>query len=78
MLFGEFSGALENALAHDFSGLEFHDRTRWDDHLLVGLLRIAADALLGEGGAEHTEFAQFHAAPGRERLGDSIEGELDD
>jgi hypothetical protein len=31
MLFGEFGGALENALAHDFSGFEFHNRARRND-----------------------------------------------
>jgi hypothetical protein len=78
MLFREFGGALENALTHDFSGFEFHDRARGYDDFLIGFLRVAADALLGECGAEHAELAQFHAAPGCERLGDSIKSELDD
>ncbi len=77
ILLGEFGGAGEHALGHDFARFEFHDRTRRDDDLLVGLFRIAADALFCEAGLEDAEVAQFHAAPGGQRFGDGIEGVLE-
>jgi hypothetical protein len=70
ILLGEFGGAGAHALGHDFARFEFHDRAGRDDDLLVGLFRIAADALFREAGLEHAEVAQFHAAPGCERFGD--------
>jgi len=78
MLFGEFSGALENSLTHDFSGCEFYDRARRDDDFLIGLLGIAADALLCKEGFENAKLAQFHSLAVCERLCDSIKSELDD
>ena len=77
-LFGKLGGAGEHALGHYPARFEFHDRARRDDDFLIGLLGIAADALLCKAGFENAKLAQFHAATCGERLGDSIKSELDD
>ncbi len=61
MVLNEVSRPLQNALLHDFSSFELHDRAGRDDHFLLGLFGIAADTLLGESGREDAKFTELHA-----------------
>lgn len=59
----ELRRPFENALFHDFSSFELHDRAGRDDHFLFGLFGIAADTLLGESGREDAEVSELDAFP---------------
>ena len=78
LLAAEFFGAEKNALAHDFAGFELHRGAGWDDHIVFGFVRVAADAGFGESDFENTEVAELDIAAGGEGLGDAVESELDD
>ena len=73
----ELRRPFENALFHDFSSFELHDRAGRDDHFLFGLFGIAADTLLGESGREDAEVSELEAFPVCQGIGDAIERELD-
>jgi hypothetical protein len=61
MVLSELRRPFENALFHDFSSFEFHDRAGRDDHFLLGLFGIAADSLFGESCREDAKFTELHA-----------------
>ena len=69
--------SFQNPLLHDFASFELHDRAWRDDHFLLGLFGVAADALLGEARCEDAEFTELHALAISQGLGDSVECELD-
>lgn len=77
MVLSELRRPLQNALLHDFSCFELHDRAGRNDHFMLGLFGIAADTLLGEPGCEDAELAEFDAFPVCQGIGDAVERELD-
>lgn len=77
MLLSEFRRPLQNALLHDFSSFELHDRAGRDDHFLLGLFGIAADSLLGESCREDAKITELHALAVSQSIGDAVERELD-
>ncbi len=77
MLLCELRRPFQNALLHDFSSFELHDRAGRDDYFVLGLFGIAADTLLGEAGCEDTKITELHAFPVCQGIGDAVERELD-
>jgi hypothetical protein len=61
MVLSELRRPFQNALLHDFSRFELHDRAGRDNHFLLGLFGIAADTLLGESCREDVELAELDA-----------------
>ena len=61
MVLSELRRPLQNALFHDFSSFELHDRAGRDDYFLFGLFGIAADTLFGELCRKDAKFTELHA-----------------
>jgi len=77
MVLSELGRPFQNALLHDFSSFELHDRAGRDDHFLLGLFGIAADTLLGESCCEDAKFTEFDALAIGQGIGNAVECELD-
>lgn len=73
----QFFGAEKHALAHDFSGLELNGCAGGDDHVVLGLIRIATHAGFGEADFENAEVAELNVATSRQGVSDAIQCELD-
>lgn len=77
-LASEFGGPEQHPLAHDLSGFELHGSSGRNDHVLFGLLRIAADAGSGQANLEYSKVPQFHIATGGQGIGDGVKRVLED
>ena len=78
LLAAEFFGAEKNALAHDLAGFKLHSRSGWDDHIVFGFIRIAANAGFSKTNFENSKVAEFDIAASGKGLGDAVERKLDD
>lgn len=78
VVLAEVLGAEEDALAHDFTGLEFHGGAGRNNDIFFRFVGIATDTRLGEANFKNPEIAQFDGLAVREAIGDVFESFLDD
>ena len=77
LLFAQFCGAEENALAHDLAGLELDRGASRDDDVGLGFVRIAADAGFGQANFKYPEISQLDVITFSQTVGDVLKRFLD-